>query len=713
MRQILQDLRSGELRLEEVAAPDVRVNTLLIRTTRSLISAGTERMLSNFAKASYLEKARQQPERVKQVLQKARTDGILATYEAVSARLDQPVPLGYCNVGRVLAVGDGVAGFEAGDRVVSNCPHVEVALAPKNLCARIPDGVSDEDAAFTVTAAIGLQGLRLIAPTLGETVVVAGLGLIGLLSVQLLKANGCTVIGFDFNADRVARAGRYGAQAHNLAEGVDPVAAVMAATQGRGADGVLITAATSDNALIGQCAQMSRKRGRIVLTGVIGLDLDRADFYEKELSFQVSCSYGPGRYDPGYEQKGQDYPLPFVRWTEQRNFDAVLTLLREGRLDVGGLITNRVPFHEASQAYAYLNSPEAIGIVLEYDAAAEDSALRARTVRTATVTAAPGGKALGVIGAGNFTQAKILPGLKAAGADIKTIVSSNGTSGAVAARRFAIPHSATDENAVFDDPQIGAVIVATPHNSHARLVVRALESGRHVFVEKPLCLSPAELDSIVAVREAAAVRGSVPVVLAGFNRRFAPLAVQMRKAASARRAPAFAVYSCNAGMIPAEHWTQDPGVGGGRIVGEACHFIDFLRFAVGVPIVRVSAVKQKAQGGDLEDNAAISLVFADGSVGQVNYFACGNKGYPKERCEMSFDGKTLVLDNYRKLTGYGIGGSKSSLRQDKGHDAQFAAFTRAAAGDGAPPVAFDEIENVMRATFAAVRAMRDNVSVEV
>jgi predicted dehydrogenase/threonine dehydrogenase-like Zn-dependent dehydrogenase len=717
MKQILQELRSGKLLLQDVAAPDARPGCLLIRTTRTLISAGTERTLTSFAKASYFAKARQQPERVKQVLEKARTDGILATYEAVNSKLDQPMQLGYCNVGRVMAIGEGVAGYKIGDRVVSNCPHIEVALAPKNLCAPIPDGVSDDAAAFAVTSAIGLQGIRLIVPTLGETIVVSGLGLIGLLAVQLLKANGCKVIGFDFNADRVSRARGYGAEAYDLSGGLDPVATVLENTGGVGADGVIITAATQGNTLIHQCAQMSRKRGRIVLTGVVGLDLQRSDFYDKELSFQVSCSYGPGRYDPAYEQKGEDYPLPFVRWTEQRNFDAVLGLMREGRLDVTGLITHRVPFAQAPKAYELLDSPDSIGVLLEYDETVDEARLRTRTVAIGNAPAAPvaKGRAIGVIGAGGFTQARILPALRAAGANIKTIVSSNGTSGSIAARNFAIRQSSTDPNAVLQDPDIGAVVIATPHNSHAALVMAAMKAGRDVFVEKPLCLNEEELDEIGALRaEIVSERGAAPGIMVGFNRRFAPLAVQMRKLAQTRRGPAFGVFTCNAGAIPAEHWAQDPKVGGGRIVGEACHFIDFLGFMTGSRIVDVRAVKQQPGGRDLEDNVAISLGFADGSVGQVNYFACGSKSYPKERCEFSFDGKTLVLDNFRNLVAHGLAGSKKSWKQDKGHDAQFAAFVRAfdAGGTAAnSPIPFEAIDNAMRATYGAVRSMREHAVV--
>ncbi|MEM9140915.1 MAG: zinc-binding alcohol dehydrogenase, partial [Pseudomonadota bacterium] len=414
MKQILQNLKSGETLLADVPAMAPRAGYLTIRTSTSLVSAGTERMVTDFAKASMIQKARQQPDKVKAVLDKARTDGVLATYEAVTAKLDQPIPLGYCNAGRVLAVGAGVEGFQVGDRVVSNGHHAEVVQVPQNLCAKIPDGVTDDQAAFTVIASIGLQGIRLIQPTLGEVVAVSGLGLIGLIAVQLLAANGCRVLGFDPNPDRVAEARALGAEAHALADGVDPVEIATEATGGRGVDAVLITAATSSNALIKQAANMCRMRGRVVLTGVIGLELDRADFYNKEISFQVSCSYGPGRYDPNYEDRGQDYPIGFVRWTEQRNFEAILALMQAGRLKTDQLITHRAPFADAPQAYDKLSDATQIGILLDYASDQPDKTLLAQAVTVVADAARPGPRSLGLIGAGGFTQAVMLPAIKGA-----------------------------------------------------------------------------------------------------------------------------------------------------------------------------------------------------------------------------------------------------------------------------------------------------------
>lgn len=710
MRQLLQDLKSGELRVEDVASPKPKPGQLLIRTTHSLISVGTERMLNNFANAGYISKARQQPDKVKQVLDKVRTDGLVTTYEAVKDKLEQPLPMGYCNVGTVVAVGAGVTGYAVGDRVASNGKHAEIVSVPVNLAAKIPDEVSSEEASFTVIASIALQGLRLVAPTLGETVVVSGLGLIGLIAVQLLRANGAKVIGFDHNADRVARARGFGAEAYDLSTGIDPVATVMNATGGTGADAVLITAATQSHELISQSAQMSRQRGRIVLTGVIGLNIQRADFYEKELTFQVSCSYGPGRYDPDYEEGGIDYPLPFVRWTEQRNFGAVLDLMASGGLKVDSLITRTVGFDDAVSAYEQLNDSSIIGIVLDYGTKAETGTLLNTRVdfAPASAAAAPG---IGIIGAGPFTQAKLLPGLKKADARLAMIASSQGVTGSIAARRFGIEAATSDTAGLLAADTVGTVVISTPHNTHARLVSEAIEAGKHVFVEKPLCLTRAEMEDIIALRARKAEEtGRAPTVFVGFNRRFAPMAVRLKKALSSRSGPAFVQFFCNAGALPPDSPHHDPEVGGGRIIGEACHFIDFLSFLTGAAITHVRANKPRQPEGapDFEDTAAITLEFADGSLGQVNYVATGNKAYPKERCTAMWDGKAMELNNFLGLKSYGAGKSTRSMRQDKGHEAEMDALVKFARGEGPLPISFEETVNSMSATFAAVTSMRES-----
>ena len=705
MKQILQNLKSGEILLSDVPSPQVGRGQLLIQTACSLISAGTERMVTDFGKANYLQKALQKPDKVRQVLQKVRTDGLMSAVEAVEAKLDQPMALGYSNVGRVIAVGEDVTGFDVGDRVVSNGRHAEVVCVPVNLCARIPDGVTDEAASFTVLSSIALQGIRLLNPTLGEYVCVSGLGLIGLIAVQILRANGARVIGFDFDAGRVAIARGLGVEAYDLATGLDPVEQALVYTGGQGVDGVLITAATKSNDVVQQAARMCRQRGRIVLTGVVGLDLDRNDFYEKELTFQVSCSYGPGRYDPLYEEAGQDYPLGFVRWTEQRNFDAALHLMQDKKLDVAPLLSRRVPLLRASEAYDALKDPGNIGILVEYPAMPDVAVLTRPVVTLAPLPLKAEGRAvLGLIGAGSFTMAQVLPALKQTGARLKWVASAQGVSAAHAQKKFGVENATTEYRNILNDPEINAVVITTRHDSHARFVKEALLAGKHVFVEKPLCLDESELDDIRGVYDAACKKaGRQLIMMVGFNRRFSGLTALLKRHLDSRVGAASFVYTVNAGKIPADHWTQDPAVGGGRIVGEACHFIDYLSYLAGCDVVDVTAT---GTGTATHDVASIALRFADGSVGQVNYFANGSKSFPKERCEVFSDGDIFQVDNFRRLKCFGGCAGKTLWRQDKGHKAEFAGFVAAIETGGPPPIAFSSIINVMEATFKADRQLR-------
>lgn len=532
MKQILQSLKTGAIEVAEVPEPAPRPGRLLVRTEVSLISAGTERMLLEFGKAGWIEKARQQPERARQVLDKLWTDGLWETLDAVRTRLDQPLPLGYCNVGRVIHVGEGVSGFRVGDRVVSNGYHAEVVSVPALLCAKVPEQVPAEAAAFTVLGAVALHGVRLIQPTLGERVAVIGLGLVGLLAVQLLRAHGCQVLGLDFVPHRLALARRFGGEVVNLGAGEDPVLAADALSRGRGLDAVLITAATQSREPMRQAARMCRQRGRIVLVGVAGLELSREEFYRKELSFQVACSYGPGRYDPRYEEKGQDYPFGLVRWTAQRNFEAVLTLLAEGRLEVAPLITHRVPISEAGRAYELLQQErQALGILLTYPQASTGplSESRLRTVPLPQRVKADAGVTVALLGAGLHAQRSLLPALRKAGVRLKVVVSTSGLSATHAGRRFGSESASTDANAAFDDPEVNAVVIATRHDSHASYVLRALEVGKHVFVEKPLCLKLEEVEAIEQAWRAQTARGAARILMVGFNRRFSPFARRMRE----------------------------------------------------------------------------------------------------------------------------------------------------------------------------------------
>lgn len=704
MKQVLQSLKTGATEVAEVPCPAPGRGQVLIRTSRTLVSAGTERMLVDFGKAGFIGKARQQPDKVRQVLDKVRTDGLAPTLEAVFNKLDQPLPLGYCNVGTVIEAGSGVADFAPGDRVVSNGKHAEAVAAPVNLCAKVPQTVSDDEAAFTVLGAIALQGIRLVQPTLGEAVVVTGLGLIGLVTVQLLRAHGCRVLGIDLDPAKLRLAESFGAETVDLSAGGDPVAAAQAFSRGRGVDAVIITASTRSSEPVRQAALMSRKRGRIVLVGVTGLELSRADFYEKELTFQVSCSYGPGRYDPNYEEKGQDYPVGFVRWTEQRNFEAVLDMMADGPLDVKPLVSHRFAIAEAASAYDLVTGDApSLGILLDYPGA---EARPVETLRQRTVELAPAAASqpvlskvsLGVIGSGHYATAVLIPAFKDAGAHLVSVASNAGVSGVHAARKFGFKRTTTDVAALLDDPAIQAVVIATRHDTHADLVCRALDARKHVFVEKPLALTHDEIARIAAARQRAVASGFAPVVMVGFNRRFAPQVVKIKSLLEGASGPKAFVMTVNAGAIPSDHWTQDRAVGGGRIVGEACHFIDLLRFLAGAPIA--SHHVQTMAGGS-SDTATITLIFADGSLGTVHYFANGSKAFPKERLEVFSGGRVLQLDNFRRLKGFGLPGfAKLNLwRQDKGQKACAAAFVAAVERGGAAPIAFEEIVETAAATI--------------
>ena len=740
MKQILQNLKSGATELVEVPCPASVRGQVLIRTSRTLISPGTERMLVEFSRGNLLSKARAQPDKVKQVLDKVKTDGLMPTLETVFKRLDEPLPLGYCNVGKVTEDGgQGVEGFKAGDRVVSNGPHAEVVCVPENLCAKIPDNVSDEAATFTVLGAIGLQGIRLVSPTLGEKFVVFGAGLIGLLTVQLLRACGCDVLAVDLNEGRLVLAKAWGAEVCNAGNG-DPVSVANAWTEGVGVDGVIITASTKTDEVVHQAAEMCRKRGRIVLVGVVGLNLRRADFYEKELTFQVSCSYGPGRYDDTYEQKGQDYPIGYVRWTEQRNFEAVLGMMASGRLDVGLLITDRVLFEDAEKAYAKISGdPSVLGVILEYQKT-EGGGRRTedRNQRTIRLSAegmsqksAPGAVVVAMIGAGNFAKMTMGPVLAKTSARLKYVSArTNGAAAAHIAQKYGFENATTDLEMIWEDEDINTVFITTGHNSHAALVCRALEAGKHVFVEKPLCLTVDELkkielvaderrctqkEKVVSRKDAKTQNGSKDSVLrppssafchlmVGFNRRFSPHVVKIKELLQSRGEPLAMNFTVNAGIIPPDVWVHDPERGGGRIIGEACHFIDLLGYICGSKIVSVASAQMGKGVVIKEDKMSIVLSFEDGSVGTVNYFGNGSKSYPKEMLEVFSEGRVLRLNNFRKLEGFGFKGFKKfkTRKMDKGHQAQFNAFVARIEKGGEALIAFDEIVNVTLASFAAV-----------
>ncbi len=711
MRQVLQNLTHGGTQLTLSPSPIPTWGHLIASTSITLISAGTERMLVGFSKASYLDKARQQPDKVKMVLEKVATDGLMTTIEAVQSKLAQPLPLGYCNVGVVVEVGAGVDGFKPGDRVVSNGPHADLVKVPKNLCARIPDAVDDESAAFVVVASIGLQGIRLAQPTLGEAFVVMGAGLIGLLTVQLLRAQGCRVLAIDFDESKLALARQFGAQTCNPGAGEDPVAAGMAFSRGQGVDGVIITASTPSSDPVTQAARMSRKRGRIVLVGVTGLELNRADFYEKELTFQVSCSYGPGRYDPNYEEKGQDYPLGFVRWTEQRNFEAVLDMLASGQLDVKPLITHRFAFEDAPKAYEALTADKTgLGMLLQYTSPTAQRMVRQVTLKPGA-TFAPQRPVMGFIGAGNYASRMLIPAFKAAGAQFHTIVTAGGINGVIHGEKAGFAEASTDMAALLANTTINTVAIVTRHDTHAHFVAQALQAGKHVFVEKPLAIDQGGLDTVRAAYDAAQSRAPQggPQVMVGFNRRFSPQVQKMKALLAPVKEPKSFIMTMNAGAIPANHWTQDNAVGGGRIIGEACHFIDLMRFLAGSPIVSVQARRMGDAPGVAvtEDKASITLGFEDGSFGTILYLANGAASFPKERVEVFAAGRVLQLDNFRKLKGYGWPGftNMNLWKQDKGQNACAAAFLKAVE-KGVPAIPVDEIFEVASVTIEVAELLR-------
>ncbi len=709
MKQILQDMSKGATYIIEAPSPVASRESVLITSSVSLISAGTERMLVGFGKSSMLDKAFQQPDKVKMVLAKIQTDGLMTTIDAVQSKLAQPLQLGYCNVGVVAEVGVGVETFNIGDRVVSNGPHADVVKVSKNLCARIPDSVNDESAAFVVVASIGLQGIRLAQPTLGESFVVTGVGLIGLLTVQLLRAQGCRVLAIDFDDAKLALARLFGAATCNPGRGEDPVAAGMALSRGQGVDGVIITASTKSNDPITQAAHMCRKRGRIILVGVIGLELSRADFYEKELSFQVSCSYGPGRYDTNYEEKGQDYPLGFVRWTEQRNFEAVLDMLANGQLDVKPLITHRFAFEDAHKAYETLTTDlSGLGILLQYT-----SPPVTRVVRSIPLAASAQFEArrpvLGFVGAGNYASRVLIPAFKAAGAQFHTICTAGGISGVIHGENAGFAEASTDVAAMLANPIINTVAIVTRHDTHARFVAQALQAGKNVFVEKPLAIHHAELVDVQAAYALAHLSGKGPQLTVGFNRRFAPQVQKMKTLLQVVKEPKSFIMTMNAGAIPASHWTQDIAVGGGRIIGEACHFIDLMRFLAGSPIVSIKARRMGDTPGVTitEDKASITLGFEDGSFGTILYLSNGAASFPKERVEVFAAGRVLQLDNFRKLKGFGWPGfSKLNLwKQDKGQNACAVAFLHAIE-KGVPAIPPGEIFEVARITIDVAEQLR-------
>ena len=724
MKQVLQNMKTGKTTIEEVPIPTPHPGMALVKTAASLVSAGTERMVVEFAEKSLVGKARSRPDLVKQVLDKARREGLLTTLAAAFNRLDQPMALGYSSAGTIVALGEGLAGFKVGQRVAcaggGYAVHAEYALVPRNLLAPLPDSVDFESAAFTTLGAIALHGFRLAEAQVGEGVTVIGLGLLGLLTLQIAAAAGCRVLGIDINPQRVALASSLGLQACSRDQAVD---SAQAFTTHRGFDVILICADTPSNDPVELAGVIARDRGRVVATGAVGLTIPRKIYYEKELSFVNSRSYGPGRYDSTYEEGGQDYPLGYVRWTEGRNLEAVIELMANGKLQVAPLITHRFPIEKAPAAYEIITGKKKepfLGVLLTYPKAV-DRLESSKVVRFNLQTFEPATCKLGVLGAGLFANAMLLPVIKK-NKDIELvgIASAGGLHAQHSARKFSFAYATSSDDEIINDPNINTVAILTRHDSHAGLVVKALQAGKHVFVEKPLAISNDQLsvisDQLLITDNPSTSFRAGCLLITGFNRRFAPLAQLLHSSLVARHEPLFVHYRVNAGYIPLNHWTHDPVQGGGRIIGEGCHFVDFITFLVGQPPVSVSAHGLPDNGKYREDNVSMTFIFPDGSIGVVDYLANGDKAFPKERVEVFCGGRIAVLDDFRSLEMVQDGRRRvvrSTLRQDKGHFGEWQAFVKAIREGGQPPIPYEHLIGVTKATFAAVESLRNGEQVGV
>ncbi len=716
MKQLLQNMRDGKTTVVEVPVPSVRRKFALVKTSCSLVSAGTERMLVEFAEKNLVGKATSRPDLVKQVLSKAKREGVLPTIEAAFNKLDQPMALGYSSAGMIIEVGDGLEGFQPGDRVACGgggfAVHAEYAVVPQNLLVKLPDSVDDESAAFTTLGAVAMQGFRLAQPQLGESVCVIGLGLLGLMTVGIAKAAGCSVFGIDLSPARVDLAHQMGATAVSR-ENCEESAAAF--TQGRGFDHVLICADTSSNDPIELAGALARDHGMVIAVGAFGLNIPRKVYYEKELTFRVSRSYGPGRYDPRYEEGGADYPYGYVRWTEGRNMQAFVDLLASSKLDVHPLMSHKFEIEEAETAYELITGKTGqpfLGVLLTYPTKTESQPLQ-RKVEYPSSTTQTNEIRVGALGSGNYANAVFLPAVKkSANAQLVGICSATGLSAQNAARKFGFGFASSTEADVLENPAINTVIVLTRHDQHARQILAALRNGKNVYCEKPLALNEEELSAIDEQLQ----QPNSPLLTVGFNRRFSPFSLELKQFLSPRNDALHIHYRVNAGFLPPNHWLHDPLVGGGRIIGEGCHFIDFITFLVGEAPLAVKAFALPDGGQYHKDNVSLVYTFSDGSVGVIDYLANGNKNFSKERVEVFSAGKIAVLDDFRSLDLVSENDHKqkrSLLRQDKGHQAAWQAFANSITTGEGPTIPYEQLIGVTRASFAAMQSLESGSEIKI
>lgn len=713
MKQLLQNIKNGKSIVEDVPIPTPREGQALVKTEASLVSAGTERMVVEFAEKSLLGKARSRPDLVKQVMDKARREGLLNTAQSAFNRLDQPMALGYASSGTIVALGEKMEGFSIGQRVACSgggyAVHAEYAVVPRKLLTPLPKNVDFESGAFTTLGAIAMHGFRLAEPQIGETVAVIGLGLLGLLTAQIASAAGCNVLGIDIDQTRITLASSLGLEAVHREKAIESSAAF---TINRGFDFILICADTTSNDPVELAGSIARDRARVVATGAVGLNIPRKIYYEKEISFINSRSYGPGRYDPSYEEGGNDYPLGYVRWTEGRNFEAVVDLMAKDKIKVKPLITHRFPIEKATQAYDVITGKKKepfLGVLLTYPES--DWKAESRIIHFPLPAVKTGHVKLGVLGAGSFANTILLPAIKKAGdIELVGIASSGGLHAQYAGKKFDFKYASSSDEEIINDPNINTVAILTRHDSHAELAVKALKAGKHVFVEKPLAITPEQLDKI----EQQLLITNNCLLLTGFNRRFSPLAQGLSTFFKNRTEPMHMHYRINAGYLPLNHWTQDPEIGGGRIIGEACHFVDFITFLVGETPVSVTAHALPNNGKYREDNVSMTFIFPDGSIGVVDYLANGDKSYPKERVEVFCGGKIAVLDDFVSLQTVEDGKKKETKgTRDKGWANEWKVFTKSIREGGEPPIPYEQLIGVTNSIFAAVDSIRIGNKIDV